>query len=71
MRKERNRIIEDNILPVEETIAGLADSNQPLLSSKLADLSDLNREQLGLLNDIWQRIEPKRRRPKNQYRSMS
>ncbi len=62
MRKERNRIIEDDILPVEETITEMADSNQPLLSSRLADLSDLNPEQLRLLDDVWEKIEPKRRR---------
>ena len=62
MRKERNRAIEDDILPIEQTIAGLADSNQPLLSSRLADLSDLNPEQLRFLDDVWQQIEPKRRR---------
>jgi hypothetical protein len=62
MRKERNRIIEDDILPVEQTITGLADSKQPLLSSRLADLSDLNPEQLKFLDDVWEGIEPKRRR---------
>jgi len=40
-------------------IADLADSNQPLLSSRLTDLSDLNSKQLRLLDDVWQSIEPK------------
>ncbi len=62
MRKERNRAIEDDIIPVEQTIASLADSNQPLLSSRLAKLSDLNPEQLRLLDNVLEGIEVKRRR---------
>ena len=63
MREERAKAVEaDRLLPIKETIASLADSNQPLLSSRLADLSDLNPEELGFLDDVWGRIEPKRRR---------
>jgi HEAT repeat protein len=62
MKKRRSRAIEEDIIPVEQTIAGLADSNQPLLNARLADLSDLSSQQLSLLDDVWQRIEPKRQR---------
>ena len=62
MKKERAKAVEaDRLLPIKETIASLADSNQPLLSSRLADLSDLNPEELGFLDGVWGRIEPKRR----------
>lgn len=49
-------------LPIEETIAVLSDSDQPLLSSKLAELSNLNAQELALFEQAWQTIEPKRRR---------
>jgi HEAT repeat protein len=49
-------------LPIEETIAVLSDSDQPLLSSKLAELSNLNAQELALFEEAWQTIEPKRRR---------
>ena len=51
-----------DISSVEQTIAGLTDSSQPLLNASLADLSDLSLEQLSLLDDTWGRIEAKRRR---------
>ncbi len=49
-------------LPLEETITDLANCNQPLLNSRLADLSNLNSEELGFLEQAWAVIEPKRRR---------
>ncbi len=49
-------------LPVEEAIATLVDSAKPLLSSKLAELSNLNAPELALFEKAWQTIEPKRRR---------
>jgi len=48
-------------LPIEETIADLGNSNKPLLNSKLAELSNLNSEELALFEQAWATIEPKRR----------
>lgn len=49
-------------LPIEETIAALGDSGKPLLSSRLVELSNLNQEEIGLVEQEWAAIEPKRRR---------
>jgi len=49
-------------LTIEETIAGLIDSSKPLLSSRLADLSNLSSEEVGLFEQAWASIESKRRR---------
>ena len=49
-------------LPIEETIAELVNSEQPLRNSRLVDLSNLNSEELGLWERAWVNIEPKRRR---------
>jgi HEAT repeat protein len=49
-------------LPIEETVAVLADNDQPLLSSKLAELSKLNAPELAIFEKVWKNIEPKRRR---------
>ncbi len=49
-------------LPIEETIADLGNGDQPLLNSRLADLSNLNSEELAFLKQAWAVIEPKRRR---------
>jgi len=48
-------------LPVEEVVADLSNSGKPLLHSRLVDLSNLNREELGLFERGWMAIEPKRR----------
>ena len=48
-------------LLIKETIAELGNSGQPLLSSKLAELSNLNSEELGFFEQVWATIEPKRR----------
>jgi len=48
--------------PIEETIADLSNSSQPLLNSRLIDLSNLNSEELTVFEQAWAAIEPKRRR---------
>ena len=48
--------------PTEETIAELGNGDHLLLSSKLAELSNLNSEELGFFEQVWTTIEPKRRR---------
>lgn len=48
--------------PVEKIITDLGNSNKPLLSSRLAELSNLNPEELAILEQVWATIEPKRRR---------
>ncbi|MFC1874616.1 HEAT repeat domain-containing protein [Chloroflexota bacterium] len=62
MRKQNNRIIAAEPASVEDIIAGLADSDKPLVSSRLAELSDLNPEELRLFDRAWGRMEPGRRR---------
>jgi len=37
------------LLPIEETITDLADSDKPPLNSRLIDLSNLNPEELRIL----------------------
>ncbi|GAG53032.1 unnamed protein product, partial [marine sediment metagenome] len=49
------------LLPIEETIADLADSDKPLLNSRLIDLSNLNPEELRIFKQAWAAIEPRRR----------
>ena len=49
-------------LPVEEAIAHLSDSEKPLRSSSLTELSNLNAPELALFEKTWKTIEPKRRR---------
>ena len=49
-------------LPIEETIAELANSDQTLRNSRLVGLSNLNSEEIGLWEQAWANIEPKRRR---------
>jgi len=49
------------LLPIEKTIANLAGSDKPLVNSKLIDLSNLNPEELRILEQAWAAIEPKRR----------
>ena len=49
-------------LPIEETIANLGNSDKPLLSSRLIELSNLNQEEMGLFEQKWAAIETKRRR---------
>ena len=48
-------------LPIEETIAELANSDKALLNSKLAELSNLNSEEMALFEKAWATIEPRRR----------
>ncbi len=47
---------------IKKTIADLGNSNNPLLASRLVDLSNLNSEELRFLEQVWAAIEPKRRR---------
>ena len=49
-------------LPITETIAHLGDSDKPLLNSKLAELSNLNSEELALFEQAWETIDSQRRR---------
>jgi HEAT repeat protein len=62
MKRKQNNIIEDDILPIEKIITDLTDNNLPLLNARLANLSNLNLQQLKLLNDVLQTIDVKRRR---------
>ena len=48
-------------LPIEEIVADLGNSDKPLLSSRLIDLSDLSSEELAFFETAWALIEPKRR----------
>jgi len=48
--------------PAEETIADLRNGAKPLRSSRLAELSNLDSEELRLFERAWTTIEPKRRR---------
>ncbi len=48
-------------LSIEETIAELANGDQPLLNSWLVNLSNLNSADLECLEQTWVTIEPKRR----------
>lgn len=49
-------------LSIKEIIAELGNSDQPLLNSRLAELSNLNSEELKFLEQVWGQIEPERRR---------
>ena len=49
-------------LPIEEIIAALGSTGKPLLSSRLIELSSLSQEEMGLFEQKWAAIEPKRRR---------
>ena len=49
-------------MPIEDIIADLCDSSQPLSNTKLVELSNLNSEELELWQQVWASIEPKRRR---------
>jgi len=66
-RRRRNRYrtaefaMTSPIKPIEETIADLADSSKPLLSSGLVELSNLSLEELKLFEQMWTTIKPKRR----------
>jgi len=47
--------------PVKKIITEISNSDKPLRNSKLADLSNLNPEELELFSSLWTEIEPKRR----------
>ncbi len=40
-------------LPIEETIADLANNDQPIVNSKLIDQSSLNSEELRFFKQAW------------------
>ncbi len=42
------------LLPIEETIADLADSDKPPLNSRLTQLSNLNPEEIRILEQAWE-----------------
>ncbi|MFC2003026.1 HEAT repeat domain-containing protein [Chloroflexota bacterium] len=48
--------------PFEETIAKLANSDEPLRSSRLINLSNLNPEEIKLFEQAWAGIKPELRR---------
>ena len=48
--------------PIEATLDHLANTDEPLLSSKLADLSNLSPEEVELFEQAWVAIEPERQR---------
>jgi len=48
--------------PIEAILDHLASSDKPLLSSKLADLSNLSPEEVELFEQAWAAIEPERQR---------
>lgn len=62
MKRKINSIIEDDILSIKQIINDLTDNNLPILNTKLAGLSDLNLQQLKLLDDALYNIDVKRRR---------
>ncbi len=49
-------------LPIEEIMADIGNSDNPLLNSRLTELSNLSSEELELFRSSWAAIEPKRRR---------
>lgn len=49
-------------LPLEETIANLVNSNEPLRNSRMVELSNLNSSELEIFEQAWANIEPERRR---------
>jgi HEAT repeat protein len=54
--------MDSGIVPLEETIAELSNSDKPLLYSRLADLSNLNPAELEVWEQAWATIEPERQR---------
>ncbi|MFC2072929.1 HEAT repeat domain-containing protein [Chloroflexota bacterium] len=48
-------------LPIEETIAELGNSDDPLFNSRLMELSNLSSEEMEFFKRSWAAIEPKRR----------
>ena len=48
-------------LPIEETLVQLGNSDKPLLTSRLTELSNLSSEELEFFKRSWAAIEPGRR----------
>jgi len=61
MRKQTDHSITAEPASVGNIIADLTDGDKPLASSDLAELSDLNPEEIRLFNCAWKRIEPEQR----------
>ena len=62
-RKTKNRTKGSGVsLSIEEIVADLGNSDKPLLNSSLAELSNLDSEELRLFERAWAGIEPKRQR---------
>jgi len=49
------------LLPIEKLISDLANSNKPLSSSGLTELSNLSSEDMEFISRVWESIELKRR----------
>jgi HEAT repeat protein len=62
MKRQSSWTIPAGPSAIERVIADLADSEKPLTSLGLAELSDLKPEELRLFDRVWEEIEPKRRR---------
>jgi HEAT repeat protein len=62
-KRKKNRTMEP-LIPssIEEIIADLVNLDKPLLNSRLAQLSNLNSEELRLLEKTWDSIELKQQR---------
>lgn len=52
----------ERTMSIKETIADIANDNNPLRSSMLIELSDLNSAELAWLEQAWAAVSPKRRR---------
>ncbi len=60
--KRKNRTVEPSMpLPIEETVAELGNDDNPLLNSRLMELSSLSSEEMEFFKRSWAAIEPKRR----------
>ncbi len=54
--------MEPTIPSPKDAIAHLANSNEPLLSTRLTELTNINQADLELLKSLWPAMEPERRR---------
>ena len=54
-RNKRKKTLElTMLLSIEKTITDLANSDKPLLNSRLIDLSNLNPEEIRILEQAWE-----------------
>ncbi|MFC1943256.1 HEAT repeat domain-containing protein [Chloroflexota bacterium] len=62
-KRKKNRIAEPTMTsPIKEIIADIGNSDNPLLNSRLTELSNLSSEELELFESSWTVIKPERRR---------